>query len=218
MSKVRKKWNKLDKSDKVAVFFIILMQIAFVGAFIFAIYEGAWLPAFLSVIALFVIWLPSILERNLLVRFPLEFDFLLNIFIYSSIFLGEIRGFYTRFWCWDVVLHTMSGVALGFIGFLILFSLYRGKRLSIKPSLLSLFSFCFALALGVIWEIFEFSMDNIFGFNMQKNGLTDTMWDLIVNTGGAFLVSLSGYFYMKYKWKGIGIFQHYLDVYFSDDK
>jgi hypothetical protein len=49
------------------------------------------------------------------------------------------------------------------------------------------------------WEIFEFSMDQIFGLNMQKpmlgdpSGLTDTMWDMIVNLIGAAIVSLSGW-------------------------
>jgi len=45
-------------------------------------------------------------------------------------------------------------------------------------------------------------MDQIFGMNMQKpmlgdpSGLTDTMWDLIVNAVGAAIVSLAGWRYM----------------------
>jgi hypothetical protein len=44
----------------------------------------------------------------------------------------------------------------------------------------------FAVAVGAVWEIFDFSMDEPFGTDMQKamfgdpSGLTDTMWDLIV--------------------------------------
>jgi hypothetical protein len=60
-----------------------------------------------------------------------------------------------------------------------------------------LFSFCFALAIGALWEIYEFAMDSIFGLNMQKSGLVDTMWDLVVDAGGAFVASLIGYFYIK---------------------
>ena len=62
-----------------------------------------------------------------------------------------------------------------------------------------MFSFCFAVAIGVLWEIFEFTMDNLFGLNMQKSGLLDTMSDLIIDSIGAFLVSVSGFVYMK-KW------------------
>jgi len=51
--------------------------------------------------------------------------------------------------------------------------------------------------MGAVWEIFEFSMDQLLGANMQKNGLTDTMWDLIVNGGGAIIASTVGYIYIK---------------------
>ena len=52
-------------------------------------------------------------------------------------------------------------------------------------------------------EIFEFSMDSLLKTNMQKamlgdpSGLTDTMWDLIVDTLGALLISVLGYGYIK---------------------
>lgn len=210
-----RRWKGMGRFDQVRVAFIILMQVAFVGAFFFALYERAWLIAFLSLVALAVAWLPSFLERNFRMRVPLEFELLLNIFIYSSIFLGEMQGFYTRFWWWDAVLHTGAGLVLGFLGFIILFSLYRSQKLDMRPALLCFFAFCFALALGALWEIFEFSMDSIFGFNMQKNGLTDTMWDMIVNTIGALVVAVSGYLYIKYKWRGIGIFEYHLDAFFA---
>jgi hypothetical protein len=61
-------------------------------------------------------------------------------------------------------------------------------------------------------------MDNTFGFNMQKSGLRDTMWDLIVDTGGAFISAFSGYLYLRYQKRGIGIFQHYLKVYFPNQQ
>ena len=51
--------------------------------------------------------------------------------------------------------------------------------------------------MGGIWEIFEFGMDSFFGLNMQKSGLVDTMWDLVVDTIGALVISLLGYFYLK---------------------
>ncbi|MEX0916905.1 MAG: hypothetical protein WDZ90_00030 [Candidatus Paceibacterota bacterium] len=184
-------------------------------AFFLALYERSWLTAFITFLALGIVFSPYILGRNMQVHVPLEFELLLNIFIYSSIFLGEVRGFYTKFLWWDIVLHVGSGIALGFLGFLLLFSLYQSGRLDMKPSLIAFFSFCFALALGALWEIFEFMMDSLFGFNMQKGGLVDTMWDLIVDALGAFVVALSGYFYLRYKWRGIGLLDYHLNAYFS---
>jgi hypothetical protein len=45
-------------------------------------------------------------------------------------------------------------------------------------------------------------MDQLFGFNMQKSGLIDTMWDLIMTFAGALIVSILGHFYLKADEKG----------------
>jgi hypothetical protein len=66
-----------------------------------------------------------------------------------------------------------------------------------KPGFVALFSFAFAVAVGSIWEIFEFTMDSFLGLNMQKSGLVDTMWDLIVDALGALVIAVLGYFYTK---------------------
>src|SRR3546814_20117211 len=68
-----------------------------------------------------------------------------------------------------------------------------------RPSFLAVFAFCFSQAIGARWEIFEFTMDQVFGLTMQKpmlgdpSGLTDTMWDLIVNAIGAIASSVAGW-------------------------
>ena len=62
-----------------------------------------------------------------------------------------------------------------------------------------MFAFCFGVAAGAVWEIFEFVVDQLFNTNMQKNGLVDTMWDLIVDSIGALITSLVGYYYIKGK-------------------
>jgi uncharacterized membrane protein YjdF len=73
----------------------------------------------------------------------------------------------------------------------------------LKPGFVSLFAFMFAVGVGALWEIFEFGMDNLFDMNMQKemlgdpSGLTDTMWDLIVDTAGASIIATLGYGYIK---------------------
>lgn len=53
-----------------------------------------------------------------------------------------------------------------------------------------------AMTVGVLWELFEFAMDTLFGFNMMKSGLPDTMGDFIVNTLGAALAALAGVIYL----------------------
>ncbi len=40
-------------------------------------------------------------------------------------------------------------------------------------------------------------MDQLFGMNMQKSGLVDTMWDLIVDSIGAAIIALLGWAYLR---------------------
>jgi hypothetical protein len=96
-------------------------------------------------------------------------------------------------------LHALSGILLGLMGFTFLLMLYQGEKIKTNPLTITFFSFCFALALGTIWEIFEFLMDLTFKLNMQKSGLNDTMSDLILDGIGALIISFLGYLYLKNK-------------------
>ena len=46
-----------------------------------------------------------------------------------------------------------------------------GIPVSMSPAFVALFTFCFALALDVLWEIYEFTVDALFQTNMQKYAL-----------------------------------------------
>ena len=97
------------------------------------------------------------------------------------------------------MLHTLSGAIIGAIGFSLVYMLNEKDRVAMKlsPVFVAIFSFGFALSIGTLWEIFEFLMDSLFGFDMQKSGLIDTMWDLIVDALGALVISVLGYLYLK---------------------
>jgi hypothetical protein len=129
-------------------------------------------------------------------------------------YLGEIRRFFDHFDWWDTMLHTYSAILLAYSGFLLIFALNRDKDLHMRlsPFFIALFTFCFACMIGVVWEIFEFLVDQILGQNMQKArnlsdlcanpcdtrlGVMDTMKDFIANTAGALLVSIIGYYYSR---------------------
>ena len=142
---------------------------------------------------------PVLLGKRFDVRIPHAFETLAVIFLYMSLFLGETGSYYTRFWWWDTVLHSGSAFLLGILGFLLVYVLNEKKEinLDLNPNFIALFAFMFAIGIGVLWEIFEFFMDQIFGMNMQKSGLIDTMWDLIVDVLGAAVISILGWGYIK---------------------
>ncbi len=167
--------------------------------FAFSLYRHQWLNALLIVGIIVLIMLPTILGKRFSVYIPIEFELIATLFIFAAIFLGELGGYYLKFWWWDIVLHTSSGSLLGIVGFLLVFIMNQEKRIQVhmNPGFVALFALSFAISIGVIWEIFEFAMDTFFGLNMQKSGLVDTMWDLIVYTLGALVVVILGYLHMK---------------------
>jgi len=143
--------------------------------------------------------LPVLMGKRFDVRIPHGFETLAVVFVFMSLFLGEVYGYYARFWWWDLVLHSGSAFLLGILGFLLIYVLNEKQDidLDINPNFMALFAFMFAMGMGALWEIFEFAMDQLFGLNMQKSGLVDTMWDLIVDAIGAFIISLLGWGYIK---------------------
>jgi len=186
-----------SKLGKTHHFITLLIRLSLLGAIIPSIFTQRWLVLFISLLTFVLTFLPRIFERTYKIDIPIELEIIIVIFIYAAIFLGEVHGYYTRFWWWDAILHTGSGIALGFIGFAIMLILFRGGKIKASPRTIALLSFSFAVAMGAVWEIFEFSIDQLFNTNMQKNGLVDTMWDLIVDSVGAIFASLIGYIYIK---------------------
>lgn len=168
------------------------------------LWNAQWLNALLVVAIIGLVAGPRFLGTRLPVTMPAEIHVLAVIFIFSALFLGEVRDYYDLIWWWDIALHTSSGFLLGIVGFLLVYVLNENKRvdLQLRPRFVALFAYLFAVTVGVIWEIFEFAMDNFFGTDMQKSllgdnsGLTDTMWDLIVDNVGALVISGLGWSYM----------------------
>ena len=163
------------------------------------------------VLGLVTIHLPSILERKFRFELPsLLYGFYI-VFLYCAIFLGEVRSFYYLVPQWDSVCHFCSSMMMGFFGLMVVTILNRDWHLavSLSPFFVCLFAFCFSVALGAVWEIYEFAADGLFGMNMQKfmladgtvltghAALADTMKDIIVDVLGSLLASTIGYFSIR---------------------
>lgn len=152
-----------------------------------------------TLVILTITFLPLALHSRYNFRIPHEFETLAIMFVCMSLFLGEVLDFYNRYWWWDMMLHIQSGFLLGVTGFLLVYVLNENDRINmdLSPSFIALFACMFAITMGTMWEIFEYSMDQTFGMNMQKSGLHDTMWDLIVDAAGAAIISLLGFGYLQ---------------------
>lgn len=167
-----------------------------------ALFVGNWPLAFVSLATLLLSLAPVYVARWAEIFVPPSFVAAITMFVGGTLFLGEVFDFYERFWWWDIAMHGGSAVGFGLIGFVLVFMMFQGDRYAAPPLAIAFFAFCFALAIGAMWEIFEFAMDQAFGLNMQKSGLMDTMGDLIVDTGGALIGAGSGWAYLKWQSRG----------------
>ncbi|MGN0479575.1 MAG: hypothetical protein ACI4GO_09085 [Hominenteromicrobium sp.] len=220
MAKTKKRnWTRLF------VIFVLISFIAPLGYLVWRIAVGGpaddvgrgrqdyvlmLLQCLLGIAAILV---PARLMRRWDIEIPRVMFLMYIAFLYCAIFLGEVRSFYYNVPHWDTVLHTFSGAMLGALGFSMLAIFNNTERipLNLSPVFIAVFAFCFALALGGVWEIYEFTMDSVFGTNMQKfalndgtplvgqAALSDTMKDIIVDAVGALVMSVIGYISLKYK-------------------
>lgn len=177
------------------------------GMALAALWLGRWSLAFVSLATLCLSLVPVIVASRLSISLPTPYLVATTLFVFASIFLGEAFDFYEKVWWWDLALHGSSAVGFGLLGFLFVFMLFEGDRYAAPPYALSFIAFCVAVAIGTLWEVFEFLMDQIFGLSMQKSGLVDSMSDIIINSVGAAFAGVSGYLYLIGRGKiGLGPF------------
>ena len=168
------------------------------------LWQSSWMSAVWLLVIMGVTGAPTLLGDRLPVRIPAEYELLTILFVFAALFLGEFHSYYVRYWWWDIALHSVSGLLLGIVGFLLVYVLNESRRidLQMRPGFVALFAFAFAVTAGTAWEIFEFTADQLLGTQMQKpmlgdlSGLTDTMWDLIVDALGAAVISAFGWWNM----------------------
>lgn len=184
---------------------LFVLQAVMVAELVLLVANERWMHVFLVACVIAGTLAPELLKRQLRVEIPSEVQVLATLFVFAAIFLGEVRDYYERIWWWDGLLHATAGLLLGLLGFIIVHALNarRDVQLQMKPSFVALFAFLFSVSIGTLWEIFEFAMDQIFGLNMQKpmlgdpSGLTDTMWDLIIDAAAAAAISVAGWRYIR---------------------
>lgn len=163
------------------------------------IFEKSYFNVLLTVGMIILISIPTFSKFN--AHLPPGFNISLVVFVFFSIYLGEILKFYETYAWWDLMLHFLSGIMLGMLGFMLVYMLNKEKKIhfSLNPGFIALFAFSFSMALAGVWEVFEFFMDTAFGLNMLKSGILDTMGDLTVALIGSLVVAVSAYLLMIHK-------------------
>ncbi|MEF2806131.1 MAG: hypothetical protein U0N27_05795 [Massilistercora timonensis] len=169
---------------------------------------------FLCALTLVLLIMPSLIQINLKIELPTALEIIMLLFIFAAEILGEIQAYYEKIPMWDTVLHTLNGFLMAAIGFALVDILNRNKKISfqLSPAFLAVVAFCFSMTIGVIWEFFEFGMDQIFHLDMQKDTIVNTIYSVMLDpAGGNHVVGVAGIRDVAVNGESLGL-GGYLDI------
>lgn len=159
------------REHKSSFLVYVTLRLLVILMMILQIFNRNYENVFLCVLMLVLLLIPSLIQINLKIELPTALEITILVFIFAAEILGEIQSYYIKFPFWDTVLHTINGFLMAAIGFALVDILNRSKKFSIQlsPVFLAIVAFCFSMTIGVIWEFFEYGMDQFFGLDMQKD-------------------------------------------------
>ena len=164
-----------------------VLRILVIVSLVRQIMRGSYESAFFCLLALCLLYLPSWLQVKLRIELPPPLEITILCFIYAAEILGEVNAFYVVVPNWDTMLHTLNGFLCAAVGFSLLDILNREEKIgfSLSPLYLAIVAFCFSMTVGVIWEFFECTMDQLFLLDMQKDTVVNTIGSVMLDpTGG----------------------------------
>jgi len=176
MKKKINKYKSLDfKNNKFATILYFTLRIIVIGLFVYNIIASRYENAFTCFLTLILLLMPFILEEKLKIEISSSLEIVILLFIFAAEILGELNAFYQKIPNWDTILHTINGFIMGAVGFSLINLLNDSDRAKIKlsPFFLISVSFCFSMTIGVLWEFFEYGVDCLLGYDMQKDTIVE---------------------------------------------
>lgn len=185
----RNMWKALGmelREHKSSFMVYFILRLLVIVVMVLQIFNKNYENVFLCILTLLLLVIPSFVQVTMKIELPTTLEIIILVFIFAAEILGEIREFYIVFSFWDTVLHTLNGFLAAAIGFSLVDLLNRSERMVFKlsPLFTAIVAFCFSMTIGVIWEFFEFGMDHILGFDMQKDTVIHTIRSVMLDPAG----------------------------------
>ncbi len=175
---------------------VIIMCIGSFSLLIYRVAHGRFARVPTDITIYFVLLIPVILNKFIKIEEKDKLGF--YIFIFIAEFLGCIVNLFKYISWFDTLSHFVSGIYFFIIGLKLLKIMNKFDKNNKLFNIV--FAIMVALSSACIWEIFEFSIDNLFNMNLQHNidtGVVDTMVDIIACTIGSFISGIT--YYLKNK-------------------
>ena len=169
--KKEKKVKVVPYANKRTLSVYLVLRALVIAVMVRAFFRGAYENMFMCGLTLILMILPSILTKKLKIYLPSALEIVILCFIFAAEILGEISSFYITVPHWDTMLHTINGFLCAAVGFALVDLFNRDEHFTFKlsPLFLAVVAFCFSMTIGVLWEFFEFSADQFFATDMQKD-------------------------------------------------
>lgn len=164
-----------QNKELAALYFILRLVIAVI--FVMNIVRGKYESAMTCGLTFILMLIPSFIDRRLHIELPSVLETIVILFVFSANILGEIGSFYEKIPFLDTILHTLNGFICAGVGFGLTDILNRSEKIkfNLSPIFVCLFSFCFSMTAGTVWEFFEFGVDSLLGKDMQKDTIVTTI-------------------------------------------
>ena len=190
----KKQNDAAPRSSRRVVVLYALLRLSVIGVLIAQIFHHNFENVMLCVLTLILFMLPSVLERRLKIELPDTLEIIILLFIYAAEILGEIQAYYIIFPFWDTLLHTLNGFLCAAIGFSLIDLLNRERRVTftLSPLYVAVAAFCFSMTVGVLWEFFECTMDQLFDLDMQKDTVVHAISSVMLDPTGGNTPTLIG--------------------------
>lgn len=174
---------------------ILLVCIISIGYALSSIVAGNLYATLIRLSVIPVIFIPNLLEYIFKIKISNISKLIYTLFIIISHFLGSIINLYNIIPWWDTLAHTIFGFLWSFF---ILEFLIKNNNKKLWFNIIMILAII-ALLAG-LWEVFEFTSDQIFGKDAQNvltTGIFDTMKDMIVAyLGSIFFCLMYAYEYL----------------------
>ena len=169
--KKEKKVKVVPYTNKRTLSVYLVLRALVIAVMVRAFFRGAYENTFMCGLPLMLMILASIVTKKLKIYLPSALEIVILCFIFAAEILGEISSFYITVPHWDTMLHTINGFLCAAVGFALVDLFNRDEHFTFKlsPLFLAVVAFCFSLTIGVLWEFFEFSADQFFATDMQKD-------------------------------------------------
>ena len=163
---------KMELREHKSSFMVyLILRILVIVMLVLQVLNQNYENVFLCILTLLLLIVPSFVQVTFKIELPTTLEIIVLFFIFAAEILGEINEFYLLFPFWDTVLHTLNGFLAAAIGFSLVDLLNRSERtvFNLSPVFTAIVAFCFSMTIGVVWEFFEFGMDQFLGYDMQKD-------------------------------------------------